>query len=127
MSHLSAAELGALAQRLRDIRARALQEANGGGRRGKDDAAASQEPGDPADIAEPRRQDEVRWAEMEIDRHTVANVDRALARLAQGEYGICIDCQAIPQARLFALPTATAARPARPWRRPPGEHEVAVP
>ncbi|AOB31520.1 hypothetical protein AKI39_13725 [Bordetella sp. H567] len=107
MSHLSAAELGALAQRLRDIRARALQEAHGGGDPGKDDADARQEPGDPADIAEPRRQEEVRWAEMEIDRHTVANVDRALARLAQGEYGICIDCQgAIPQARLFALPTA---------------------
>lgn len=107
MSHLSAAELGALAQRLHDIRARALQEANDGGESGKDDAAARQEPGDSADTAEPRRQDEVRWAEMEIDRHTVANVDRALARLAQGEYGICIDCQgAIPQARLFALPTA---------------------
>ena len=107
MSHLSAAELNALAQRLRDIRARALQEVQGGGEPGQEEASPHPEPGDPADIAEPRRQDEVRWAEMEIDRHTVANVDRALARLAQGEYGTCIDCQgAIPQARLFALPTA---------------------
>ncbi|OZI60916.1 TraR/DksA family transcriptional regulator [Bordetella genomosp. 11] len=107
MSHLSAAELTALAQRLRDIRARALLEMQGGADTGAERTGAGHEAGDAADAAEPRRQDEVRWAEMEIDRHTLANVDRALARLAQDEYGICIDCQgAIPQARLFALPTA---------------------
>lgn len=107
MSHLSAAELNALAQRLRDIRARALREMHGDADPGQDEEVARHEAGGFADSAEPRRQDEVHWAEMEIDRHTVADVDRALARLAQGEYGTCIDCQAaIPQARLFALPTA---------------------
>ena len=34
-------------------------------------------------------------------------IDRALARIAAGDYGRCIDCdRPIPQARLEALPTA---------------------
>jgi DnaK suppressor protein len=107
MSHLSAAEINALAQRLRDIRARALREMHGGDDAGITSPDTDREPRDRADEAEPLRQEEVHWAELEIDRNTVANVDRALARLDQGEYGICIDCQsAIPQARLFAQPTA---------------------
>jgi RNA polymerase-binding transcription factor DksA len=106
MSHLSAAEIDALTRRLRDIRARALHEMQDGEVR-QDTPGTDREPRDRADEAEPLRQEEVRWAEMEIDRHTVADVDRAMARLAVGEYGVCVDCQgAIPQARLFAQPTA---------------------
>jgi RNA polymerase-binding transcription factor DksA len=106
MSHLSAAEIDALTRRLRDIRMRATHEMQNGDSR-QATGAGNREPRDRADEAEPLRQEEVRWAEMEIDRHTVADVDRALARLALGEYGVCVDCQgAIPQARLFAQPTA---------------------
>lgn len=37
----------------------------------------------------------------------LADVDAALARIAQGTYGICIDCGAeVPHARLSAYPTA---------------------
>jgi RNA polymerase-binding transcription factor DksA len=91
MSHLSAAEINALTQRLCDMRARAMREMQGGDEAGQSPSDTNREPHDRADEAEPLRQEEVRWAELEIDRHTVANVDRALARLAQGEYGICID------------------------------------
>lgn len=106
MSHLSSADLDALGRRLREIRARALQEIQS--EAGMDAALPSgPEPRDRADLAEPLRQEEVRWAEMEIDRHTLADVERALTRLAHGEYGICVDCQAaIPQGRLFAQPAA---------------------
>lgn len=37
----------------------------------------------------------------------LTDVDAALARIAQGAYGVCIDCGAdVPHARLIAYPTA---------------------
>jgi RNA polymerase-binding protein DksA len=41
------------------------------------------------------------------DLHELAEVEAALARMADGSYGECMDCgQPIPQARLTAYPTA---------------------
>ena len=60
-----------------------------------------------ADEAEAERADDVRFAEIELDRTRLEEIDRALARVADGRYGICEDCGAeIPRARLFAQPTA---------------------
>lgn len=60
-----------------------------------------------ADEAEAERADDVRFAEIELDRTRLEEIDRALARIAGGRYGICEDCGAeIPRARLFAQPTA---------------------
>jgi DnaK suppressor protein len=60
-----------------------------------------------ADEAEAERADDVRFAEIEIDRARLEEIDQALARIAGGRYGICEDCGAdIPRARLFAQPTA---------------------
>lgn len=45
----------------------------------------------------------------EIDRHVdeVRDIDAALIRIAEGNYGVCIDCnEPIPTARLQAYPTA---------------------
>jgi len=46
------------------------------------------------------------------DRAEVDAIDRALARVDRGEYGICAACgAAIPRARQQALPTADLCRP----------------
>lgn len=60
-----------------------------------------------ADEAEAERATDVKLAEIEIDRTRLEEIDLALARLADGRYGVCEDCGAeIPRARLFAQPTA---------------------
>jgi DnaK suppressor protein len=42
------------------------------------------------------------------DLAELSQVEQALARLADGSYGECVDCgNAIPDARLYAYPTAT--------------------
>jgi DnaK suppressor protein len=60
-----------------------------------------------ADEAEAERAADVHLAEIEIDRTRLEAIELALARLADGRYGVCEDCSAeIPRARLFAQPTA---------------------
>lgn len=60
-----------------------------------------------ADEAEARRMDDVRFAEIEIDRDRLRDIERAQQRLAQGRYGVCADCgEDIAADRLLALPTA---------------------
>ena len=45
-------------------------------------------------------------------RDELAAINRALARIARGEYGLCIGCgEAIPPARQRALPTTDRCRP----------------
>lgn len=42
------------------------------------------------------------------EQHTLDEIDAALRRLADGTYGVCVDCgRGIPAARLDARPTAT--------------------
>ena len=44
----------------------------------------------------------------ERDRHTLAAITSALARIAIGAYGVCTHCgEPIPDARLMVLPTTT--------------------
>ena len=46
-------------------------------------------------------------AEVDRDADELRRIDGALARLSQGNYGLCEDCgQRIPEARLQAEPTA---------------------
>jgi DnaK suppressor protein len=60
-----------------------------------------------ADEAETRRTDDIRFAEIEIDRHRLQDIERAQQRLAEGRYGVCTDCgEDIAADRLLALPTA---------------------
>ncbi len=59
--------------------------------------------------AQVREQDEVAAAEVERDLSELRAIDAALARLAAGRYGLCIDCgETIEPGRLQAQ--ATAAR-----------------
>ncbi len=47
-------------------------------------------------------------AQVSHDLAELTQVEQALARIADGSYGACVDCgRPIPQARLYAYPTAT--------------------
>ncbi len=56
----------------------------------------------------------------EHDRSEVAAIDAALERLRQGRFGVCDGCgEAIPTARLQAVPTATLCRDCAQAREAP--------
>jgi RNA polymerase-binding transcription factor DksA len=62
-------------------------------------------PSDFAEQAIERQNDEVLDALEMAGERELAQINRALARIEAGEYGICQECgQPIPEARLSALP-----------------------
>lgn len=64
--------------------------------------------GDSADAAFEAGSDEMSSQLAEIDARELTQIDRALARLKQGTYGLCEVCQGkIPVGRLNALPYTT--------------------
>jgi DnaK suppressor protein len=66
------------------------------------------ETGDSADAAFEAGSDEMASQLAEFDARELGQIERALARLKQGTYGVCEVCQAkIPVARLNALPYTT--------------------
>ena len=75
-----------------------------------------------ADQAEAEREDDVRLAEIEVDRQRLLDIEEARTRLADGRYGVCVSCgEEIPRKRLFAQPIAircAACQAAREAARP---------
>lgn len=64
--------------------------------------------GDAADVAFESGSDEMVSHLAEIESRELTQIDRALARLKQGTYGLCEACQGkIPVGRLNALPYST--------------------
>ena len=64
--------------------------------------------GDQADAAFGAGSDEMHSQLAELDSRELSQIDRALARLKQGTYGLCECCQGkIPIGRLNALPYTT--------------------
>jgi DnaK suppressor protein len=64
--------------------------------------------GDSADVAFETGSDEMASQLAELDARELNQIERALARLKQGTYGICEGCQRkIPVSRLNALPYTT--------------------
>jgi DnaK suppressor protein len=64
--------------------------------------------GDAADVAFETGSDEMASQLAELDARELGQIERALARLKQGTYGICEGCQGkIPIARLNALMYST--------------------
>jgi len=60
-----------------------------------------------ADDAELEREQELRDAEIGIDRLRLHDIEEAARRLADGRYGTCVDCgEEIAQLRLLAQPIA---------------------
>jgi RNA polymerase-binding transcription factor len=64
--------------------------------------------GDSADVAFETGSDEMASQLAEFDARELTQIERALARLKQGTYGLCESCQKkIPVGRLNALPYTT--------------------
>jgi len=64
--------------------------------------------GDAADVAFEAGSDEMASQLAELDSRELSQIDRALARLKQGIYGVCEGCHdKIPVGRLNALPYTT--------------------
>ena len=108
MKHLTAADRDALATRLEAMKRSVLDEI-------RDTAADVESNLKPQnhdvqshdDEAEAERFGDVRFAEMEIDRTRLHDIEQAQQRMVDGHYGICLDCgEDIPRERLMALPTA---------------------
>lgn len=108
MKHLNATDRDMLARQLELMKSQVLKElresAPGIHSSSTDDA---HEVRSHADEAETERQDDVRFAEIEVDRLRLSEIEQAQQRIAEGRYGICIDCgEDIPRDRLLAQPTA---------------------
>ena len=72
------------------------------------DFKAADATGDSADAAFEADSDEVSSQLAQLDSRKLSQTERALARLQQGKYGICENCERkITLARLNALPYAT--------------------
>lgn len=108
MNHLTAADREALALQLGVLRRQAIDELRGTGPRSEAGSlGGAHEVHSHADDAEVERLDDVHFAEIEVDRERLRDIERAQQRMADGVYGICIDCdQQIPRERLLAQPTA---------------------
>jgi DnaK suppressor protein len=64
--------------------------------------------GDAADVAFEAGSDEMTSQLAELDSRELSQIERALARLKQGTYGVCESCaHKIPVGRLNALPYTT--------------------
>ena len=67
-----------------------------------------QDSGDSADVAFDAGSEEIATQLAELEARELSQIERALARIKQGIYGVCELCQAkIPVARLNALPYST--------------------
>jgi DnaK suppressor protein len=63
------------------------------------------------DLGDDPAQEDIDFALVQMQSQTVENIRAALTRLANGEYGVCGDCdEEIPEQRLRALPFATRCR-----------------
>src|SRR5271167_2196542 len=68
----------------------------------------SNDTGDAADLAFDSGSEEVSSQLAELESRELSQIERALARLKQGTYGVCEGCQRkIPVTRLNALPFST--------------------
>ena len=66
------------------------------------------ESGDAADVAFDSGSEEISTQLAELEARGLSQIERALARMKQGIYGVCEHCQCkIPVARLNALPYST--------------------
>lgn len=71
-------------------------------------AGTGEQAGDEADRGAGLTHDLIRHAEQDRDADELAAIDDALARLDEGLYGLCVDCDAvIPEDRLAVQPAAS--------------------
>jgi len=108
MTHLTPAERDILSSQLDAMKRQVLDEIRSAGL--NDDTAAQVADHEVSTFAEQAgaaQLDEVRFAEMEVDRARLRHIEQAQQRLRDGRYGLCVDCGAeIPRERLLAQPIA---------------------
>lgn len=89
-------------------RAAALRRALAGELEDLRDFKATATTGDSADVAFDTGSDEISSQLAELEARELSQIERALARMKQGTYGLCEVCHTkIPVARLNALPYST--------------------
>jgi DnaK suppressor protein len=72
------------------------------------DLAGAEPTRPPAGSSDDPAHEDLDFALMELQAQTLKNITAALARLRDGDYGICRECEEeIPEKRLRALPFAT--------------------
>ena len=73
--------------------------------RARNELPVDSDPDDDAGIASRSAYREVTMGKLERDLRTIVEIERALRRLDEGQYAICVGCQSrIPDARLKAIP-----------------------
>ena len=103
--HLSRSQLDRFEERLQRERARLLGSTRPDS---PSDMPGLADPGDAADVAEVQVERATRNTLTEAERSQLAQVNRALLKLAEGSYGLSdVTGDPIPLARLEALPWAT--------------------
>ncbi|MDM0107735.1 TraR/DksA family transcriptional regulator [Variovorax sp. J22R24] len=108
METLSTSDRKALARELDILKRSVLDQLRSGGAQvDRSTLASSHEVHSHADEAESERLDEVQFAEIEVDRARLRDIEQAQERIACGRYGVCIDCgEEIPRDRMLVQPTA---------------------
>jgi DnaK suppressor protein len=73
--------------------------------RARNELPVDSDPDDAAGVASRSAYREVTMGKLERDLQTIVEIERALRRLDEGQYAICVGCQSrIPDARLKAIP-----------------------
>ena len=73
--------------------------------RARNELPVDSDPADDAGVASRSAYREVTMGKLERDLQTIIEIERALRRLDEGQYAICVGCQSrIPDARLKAIP-----------------------
>jgi DnaK suppressor protein len=108
MEHLPESDRKALARQLDVLKRSVLEELHRAGAQvDSTPLGGDHEVHSHADDAEDERAGDVHFAEIEVDRSRLHDIELAQERMACGLYGQCIDCgEQIPRARLLAQPTA---------------------
>lgn len=108
MTHSRRAELKVmLEERLHEIEAQVRDKIRGFREAESVDAAGQQT----SALEDPAHED-IDFALVQMQAETMDKLNAALARLAQGQYGICDECEEeIPGKRLRAVPFTTRCRP----------------
>ena len=105
---LNSEELNSFKERLERERAEALSRIAGRDRELSAIAPRADDIGDEGDEAKAVSDQEPEAAENELDRETVARIERALQRIEEGTYGVSeVSGKPIPKERLDAVPYAT--------------------
>ena len=75
-------------------------------------------------MSEDQVQEDIDFALVQMQSQTMEKIAAALARLADGEYGMCRDCeQEIAEKRLRALPFATRCKDCQESAESSASHE----